>query len=195
MEKRKSIFKLSRGQWISVAVLASSLGVAGAVTIPNTFTAGTTISAAQVNANFNALATTQPAAKTFQTTSASFPGTEGDLKTFSVTTPGAGQVMITMGGYVRIAHATGTGSAVSLFVRQGATKYRVVTEFVPSIYPSANPTIHTFSFTAAFAVASAGAYDIIVSGLSNVGADWGDCGPVVQGCPVVTLQYLPATLP
>lgn len=55
MKSETSIIKLSRSQWISVAVLASSLGLAAAVTIPNVFTAGTTISASQVNANFNAL--------------------------------------------------------------------------------------------------------------------------------------------
>jgi hypothetical protein len=56
-KKRKGTFELSRSQWISVAILASSIGIAAAVTIPNTFTAGTTISAAQVNDNFAALAT------------------------------------------------------------------------------------------------------------------------------------------
>ena len=60
MESRKNIFKLTRSQWISVAVLASSLGLAIAVTIPNTFTAGTTISASAVNANFNALNSALP---------------------------------------------------------------------------------------------------------------------------------------
>jgi len=55
MKSGKSIFKLSRSQWISVAVLASSLGIAAAVTVPNTFTAGTAVSSSQVNANFTAL--------------------------------------------------------------------------------------------------------------------------------------------
>ena len=220
MESRKNILKLSRSQWISVAVLASSLGLAIAVTIPNSFTAGTTISATQMNANFTALGTavttaetalaaaqtqitalnsTQPAVKSFQTTPSIIPtAAEGDLKTFTVTTPGAGQVVITMSGWFRFAHVTNipvTGSFVSLFARQGATKFRAVTDAVPPEYPSHNPTIHTFSFTAAFPVAAAGAHDIIVSGLSNVGVDWGDCGAAVNGCPIVTLQYVPGTLP
>jgi len=55
MKSGKSIFKLSRSQWIGVAVLASSMGLAAAVTVPNIFSAGSTISASQVNANFAAL--------------------------------------------------------------------------------------------------------------------------------------------
>ena len=55
MKSGKRIFKLSRSQWISVAVLGSSLGLALAVTVPNTFTAGTPASATQVNDNFTAL--------------------------------------------------------------------------------------------------------------------------------------------
>ena len=51
-------FKLSKTQVVSIAVLASSLTLAyAAVTIPNSFTAGTNISAAEMNANFNALKT------------------------------------------------------------------------------------------------------------------------------------------
>jgi hypothetical protein len=58
MKSLKKLLKLSRGQWISVAVLASSLGLAVAVTIPSTpFVAGTPASASEVNANFTTLAT------------------------------------------------------------------------------------------------------------------------------------------
>jgi hypothetical protein len=64
MKSGKKLFKLSRSQWIGVAVLASSLGLAVAVTIPNTFTAGTAISAAQMNANFAAMGTAVTAAET-----------------------------------------------------------------------------------------------------------------------------------
>ena len=68
MKSGKSIFKLSRSQWISVAVLASSLGLAVAVTVPNSFTAGTPASATQVNDNFTALVTAVTAAETALTT-------------------------------------------------------------------------------------------------------------------------------
>jgi hypothetical protein len=64
MKSAKELLKLSRSQWISVAVLASSLGLAVAVTIPNTFTTGTAISSAQMNANFAALGTAVTAVET-----------------------------------------------------------------------------------------------------------------------------------
>lgn len=57
------MFKLSRSQWVSVAILISSLGLAAAVTIPNVFTSGTSISSSQVNANFSALGTAVTAAE------------------------------------------------------------------------------------------------------------------------------------
>ncbi len=61
MKFGKNLFKLSRSQWIGVAVLASSLGLAGAVTL-TTFTAGTQISATDVNNNFSALNNALPLA-------------------------------------------------------------------------------------------------------------------------------------
>ncbi len=195
MKSVKNIFKLSRTQWISVAVLASSVGLAAAVTVTS-FTSGTLISASAMNANFTALVNALPAVKTLQTTSSGlFPAAEGDLRTFPVTTLGAGQVVITMSGYLRITHTTGTASQISLFVRQAATKFRVITQLVPAGNPTASVINEPFSFTAAFPVAAAGTNNIIVSGLSNVPTDWGDCGAVVLGCPVVTLQYVPGTLP
>ena len=68
MKSLKKLLKLSRGQWISVAVLASSLGLAVAVTVPNSFTTGTAISASQMNANFVALVTAVTTAETAITT-------------------------------------------------------------------------------------------------------------------------------
>jgi len=52
-----SKLKFSRSQWVAAAILATSmtLGLAATVTIPNTFTSGTTAVAADVNANFTAL--------------------------------------------------------------------------------------------------------------------------------------------
>ncbi len=57
--KRLAEFKLKRSQLIGVLVMGSSLAVAyaGTVTLPNAFTAGSPASAAQVNANFNAVKT------------------------------------------------------------------------------------------------------------------------------------------
>ncbi len=59
-----SKLKVTRTQLISAVVLASSIGVSLAVTIPVTFTAGTAAKAADVNSNFSALATAVTALET-----------------------------------------------------------------------------------------------------------------------------------
>lgn len=51
------IIKFTKTQWVGVALLASCFTLSYAVTLPNTFTAGTVAKAADVNANFSALAT------------------------------------------------------------------------------------------------------------------------------------------
>lgn len=50
-------FRISRSQWIGVAVIASSVGLAyaSALSVPHTFTAGDTVRAADMNANFQAV--------------------------------------------------------------------------------------------------------------------------------------------
>jgi hypothetical protein len=54
MEKKSVFSMLSRSQLIGIAVMASAVTVAGAVSLTS-FTPGTTISASAVNANFQAL--------------------------------------------------------------------------------------------------------------------------------------------
>lgn len=98
MKSVKNIFKLSRAQWISVAVLASSLGLAVAVTLPNIFVAGTTISAGQVNANFAALNGALPLVwASTDTTGGGISITAGgktEVNSVSINAPAAGFVVI-----------------------------------------------------------------------------------------------------
>lgn len=56
---RFSFLKFNRSQFVGLLVVGSSIGLAYAssVTLPNTFTAGTTASATAVNANFTAVKT------------------------------------------------------------------------------------------------------------------------------------------
>lgn len=192
----------------------ATAAVASSVTLPHTFTAGTSAQAAQVNANFAAVqaavddndarittieGAARPAAKTFQTTSAQFPDAEADMRTISVTVPTGGQITLTVSGALRLGHVTGNTSTTSLFLRMGdaGTKRRVTTWLVPGAWPSANPIYQPFSFTSSFGVGAAGTYSFIISGVTttSAGADWGDCGAVVQGCPWVTVQFFRATLP
>lgn len=185
---------------------------AGEVTYPdNSYNSGDSLSADSLNAKFNEIKSsindndiniediqTQPqsAAKSFQTTTSGlFPYSEGLIKTITVTTPDAGQVAFTMSGYTRHGHTNGTTSSFTLWATLGSTRYRVLTQNTPADYPSYDPTINTFSFTVSFPVDSAGTHNIDITGVSNVVADWGDCGSVVQGCPIVTLIYIPYNLP
>ena len=95
----KSIFKLSRSQWISVAVLASSLGLAAAVTIPNTFVPGATISAAQVNANFAATVQNKSVATcSAEVFNVALTATIADINSVSITVPGPGTVLVSGSG-------------------------------------------------------------------------------------------------
>lgn len=83
--KLRNLFNLSRSQWMGVAILASSLGVAGAVTIPNTFTAGTAISSGAMNNNFSTLAgaltTVEAAVTTLQSAVATLQSRMTSLQT------------------------------------------------------------------------------------------------------------------
>jgi len=62
--KRFNTFRISRTQWIALAILASSATLGYAVDIPNSFSSGGTADAAQVNANFTALKTAVDALET-----------------------------------------------------------------------------------------------------------------------------------
>jgi hypothetical protein len=114
MESRKNIFKLNRSQWISVAVLASSLGVAAAVSL-TTFTPGTTISATAVNANLTALnnalpqvwaSTDSASAGTTVTPATSTPQT---INTVSINVPTSGHLIISGSAFVN------NGSVAALY--------------------------------------------------------------------------------
>jgi len=105
MEPRKSIFQLSRSQWIGIAVLASSLGVAAAVSL-TTFTAGTTISASAVNSNFTALNNALPQVwASSDSTSGGITvspatSTPQTINSVSINVPAAGHLIISGGVFV-----------------------------------------------------------------------------------------------
>lgn len=85
--------------------------VYGAVTIPNTFTSGTTAKSSEVNANFQALANAMPAAKTAYLPQATITkdrstGTGGQqLLPLSVTLPAPGNVILSASGSICITNS------------------------------------------------------------------------------------------
>jgi len=122
MKSGKNIFKLSRSQWISVAVLASSLGLAAAVTLPfPTFTAGTPASATQVTQNFTTLATAVTTAEAALTAAqAQITALNGKLPlVFAATDTTLSGVIVTAGGRTTINSVPITVPAAGFLVISG----------------------------------------------------------------------------
>ena len=187
MKSGKQLLKLSRTQWISVAVLASSLGLAGAaVTIPfQTFTGGTAISASQVNANFAALANSMPAAKTVTGGFTSVTTvTTVDALSLTVTPPSDGFVIVTGSGNLGINIATAggqerinvyltttsggtSGTHQFLISNPGVTGGQLWAPFsIQDIFPVTGGTPSTFYLTAAKAAVTA-TYSTFVGSEAN----------------------------
>ncbi|MBI5043168.1 MAG: hypothetical protein HZC10_04930 [Nitrospirae bacterium] len=81
-----------------------------AVTVPNTFSSGTTISSSQVNANFTALGNAMPAVKTASLgASATLTGSYSNVGSLTVTAPTAGFVQLTATGMAEILGKTNAG--------------------------------------------------------------------------------------
>lgn len=104
-------FKPTRSQFIAAAILATSMGLSYAAVslIPNTFTAGTPASAADVNANFSAVEASIPGInvsddQTYSPVSA----TAGTVAQITVTPPANGYVLLQYSGIADIAHTNGT---------------------------------------------------------------------------------------
>ena len=97
----RQVVGLLTGVFLGITVIAYA-----AVTVPNTFSSGTTISSAQVNANFTALGNAMPAAKTNGgNTSVLVSGTNiatdpTILNTFSATAPTDGVFLVYWSGYI-----------------------------------------------------------------------------------------------
>ena len=92
--------------WSLVVIVASlpALSSWGQVTVPYTFTAGTTAKASEVNANFNALVKALPGLKTttfsFSTTTISSNWTS--MKSLSITAPSNGYCLVRVFGVCQI---------------------------------------------------------------------------------------------
>jgi hypothetical protein len=171
MKSEKSFFRLSRSQWISVAVLGSSLGLAvAAVTIPNSFTAGTTISATQVNDNFLTLGNAMPAiSQTAASGSVPIPdATVVNVRTITFTAPANGFVVVTGQGNVEIDQTVVGSVGVQLYLTTvsggtsasdkvwagfsnagGTTQFFWLAPFsLTRIYPVTGGTSYTYFLTA-----------------------------------------------
>ncbi len=150
---------------LGAAIVAVGLG-AMAVTIPNTFSSGQVISAAQVNANFTALKTAVDAleapgsvntakiadnavtaakiadepgqAQSFTGATTTLDGTVQVVRSVTITPPAAGFVLIVTSAEVRLTHTNGTDSAVQFGVSASTsfTPDQDKSIFLPSTAPS-----------------------------------------------------------
>ena len=163
MKSGKKLFKLSRSQWISVAVMASSLGLAAAVTLPfPSFTAGTPAKASEVQGNFTTLANAVTALESAATgfdeqtvdTIVSLTTTTVDLATFTIVAPTNGFVIVTGNGAFQLNHVTAAQTFARVFLSTGS----LVTDFANLTFmqvPAAAPTGtygNAFSITRVFPV-------------------------------------------
>jgi hypothetical protein len=98
--------------FVGIAVNSYAITITN-VTIPNTFSSGTTISSSQVNANFTAVANQMPAVKQSLTGSwVTMSTTAGQLSSISFTAPGTGYAMIFATGSISVNSAAATESYV-----------------------------------------------------------------------------------
>ena len=119
----KHIFRLGPGIAIFLAGAMAPNVIAGPVTIPNTFTAGTPARAAEVNANFTAVATAvndnDARVKTLETSAAKPDVAPGGNLLLGPSTPTSGNVVK---DGVRFLHDYGLGST---FLGRGAGNFRL----------------------------------------------------------------------
>ena len=157
----RQVVGLLTGVFLGITVIAYA-----AVTVPNTFSSGTTISSSQVNANFTALGNAMPAAKTitgpFTWVTTTSPV---DALSLTVTPPGNGFVIVsgsgtlglnvTTAGYSRIdVYLTTTSGGTSATARQflltnNTTYFNWAPFNVQDIFPVTGGTPITFYLTAA----------------------------------------------
>jgi hypothetical protein len=89
---------------LTIVALGASVFAYAAITIPYTFTAGTTAKSSEVNANFQALANAMPAVKavTNASTALSITPSYNDILTITVTPPADGYVFLTANGTMEV---------------------------------------------------------------------------------------------
>ena len=94
---------------LTIVFLGITVIAYAAVTVPNTFSSGTTISSTEVNNNFTALGNAMPAGKTAEATSLALGGTYSNIITLPITAPTAGYVFLTANGMLQLSGKTTAG--------------------------------------------------------------------------------------
>jgi uncharacterized protein len=197
---------MKRPQLRTVLLAITALGLlvwGAAVTIPNSFSDGDVISAAQMNANFAAvkaavdtnesavatLQTAQPGvAQVLGTTSVTTVGTTlSSALSLDVTAPAAGYALVTAAGEANLVHTSGTTTYIDeLGIGPSATSLPTIDQ-VDIQLPSAAASgsyYQAFSVTRVFAV-SAGTTTFYLDAVKGVG------GTIYLNNMRMTAIYLP----
>jgi hypothetical protein len=175
----------------------------GAVTVPNTFTAGTSAKASEVNANFQALAKAMPAVKT---TGATYLNniditstTPSSIANISVNAPSSGSIILFVSGMVGI-KTKGLASHLKINMKlsdisgdisfgDGYSVYEIPPEnTIPAItVPYLKSSLN---IVRVFTITSPGSYTYHLNAALEVAS--ADLAGVIE--PVLTALYVPSQL-
>lgn len=187
---------------LTLVIVGISVVAYAAVTIPYTFTSGTTAKSSEVNANFTALANAMPAVKVISvadnnTITSAYP-TGTQLAALPVTIPAAGNVLISASGTVCIDnHALGSTDELYLKISKTSGAVTGTGSFTSYRIDKAIPTYIDlrscvpFSARYVFNEATAGTINYYLNmSISTLG---GATGEILQ--TDLAAQYIPNTLP
>ena len=196
---------VARLKWYGVGFLLMFMGAATAVTVPNIFSAGTTISSSQVNANFAALTTAVTSLEqkgvgfdAFQNAS---PGGAGtffsvgvndvaikNLGSVAVTAPSSGFIIATLSGSVTY---FGDGKTIKLGIGDSATTMATSVDTGRLDGVGVARFNAPYSVTALIPVAAAGV--VTIFGLAQGNATFG-AGTANVGISNLTAVFIPSRL-
>lgn len=175
------------------------------VSIPYTFTAGTTAKASEVNANFQALANAMPAVKTTYLNEKVITSTTGEqLNSIQVALPAAGQVLVNATGiaciskhqtgyedqlFVQISKAAGT---VDIF-QTNSLRYATDAAFIDDLEVNYIDRCNPFSINDVFNESSAGTITYYLNGSKKTNSPSSGIEFKVMGASFTAL-YVPNTL-
>ena len=185
---------------LATMVLGIALSANAGVTIPNTFSASTTISSSQVNANFTAVANQMPAVK--QSLSGiwiAMPAAAAQLSVISFTAPGNGFAMIFATGSIYLDTLASTASFACIDL-DAASAYTggctpmagsdtAIRTYLPATFPDTTGFASPYSIIKVIPVTSGTAYSYYLNGYAT-----GTTSAYLYQ-PNMTVLFVPNALP
>jgi hypothetical protein len=190
-------FKQTCTQLAAAAFIATGMNtVYAAVTIPNSFTAGSPAVASQVNDNFTAVANQMPAVKTVETGGGTaISSTTAAMMQINVTTPGAGSVVVYASGtvYLNVSSASGQLIRAKVSETSADTTETPGIQFIRSPSITSTGAAHAFPFSIVKVFpATAGAHTYYLNMWHQVGSA---TGAAQIDDTTLTAVFIPNALP